>query len=706
MRVVFRTDASPRIGSGHLRRCLTLATELRKRGAEVTFVVREHAPGWYLPLDLAGFPRQVLPAPRQTDRGSDGDYERWLGVSQDQDSTETCDVMGPGAALLVVDHYGLDDRWERQMHSQASTIMAIDDLASRRHEVDVLLDQNMAIDPTARYRGLVGPDTRLLVGPSVALLDPSFRQIRSVMPAQRLDDGAGSVLVYLGASDMFELTVPVARGLLRSIDPSRRVEVVVRSGSSAAQELRALETHTPQLRVWEDVPSLAGLFATCDMAVGAGGATALERLCLGVPTVLVSVAENQLSACNAMADLGLARYLGEAAKLAPEQVVDEAVRLLGDPESRSSMAHQGRRLVDGLGALRVAEVIGPGVQQDTLVRTLPDLAPDEVAPETIAGLTRPVSAVGGHGASGRGPRSARRYEVVRDGLPLARFEVRELADVDRFRLFECDPVIGELEVASWAVAIHSWRCQRRATGESNEPSRQVPMQLDGAAETTDEVPRRVTVVTDATSWFNTAVEGQVVDWLRRGHLVDWVHRAEAGADAQVCFYLSYSRIMPVEQLGRHWHNLVVHGSDLPHGRGWSPLTWQVLEGRSRLAVTLFEAVEELDAGPVYAQRWVELQGHELIDELRQLQAAKILELCDWAVRDLDDLGEHARPQHGEASFYRRRKPADSRLDPERTIAEQFELLRVVDNDRYPAFFELRDHRYRLHIHDDGPVQEL
>ena len=701
MRVVFRTDASPRIGSGHLRRCLTLATELRERGAEVTFVVREHAPGWYWPLDVAGLPRHVLSPPRQSDPAPDGDYKGWLAVSQDQDSAETRDVMGPRAALLIVDHYGLDDRWERQMRSQASTIMAIDDLASRRHEVDVLLDQNVAIDPTARYRGLVGPDTRLLLGPSVALLDPTFRQLRSVMPVQRLHDSAGSVLVYFGASDLLELTVPVAQGLLRSIDRSRRVEVVVRSGSPAARELQALETHTPQLRVWEDVPSLAGLFATCDMAVGAGGSSALERLCLGVPTVLVSVAENQLSACNAMADLGLARYLGDAAKLAPEQVVDEAVRLLGDPESKVRMAHQGQRQVDGLGVLRVAEVIGPRVQTDTLVRSLPD-----VAPETSASPTQLESAVGVHGTSDHGPRSVRRYEIVRDGLPLARFEVHERADVDRIRLLECDPVIGELELASWALAIHRWRCRKRATAASSEPSRQVPMQLDGAAAATDDVPRRVTVVSDATSWVNTAVEGQIAAWLRRGHLIDWVHRAEAGADAQVCFYLSYGRIVPIEQLGRHRHNLVVHGSDLPHGRGWSPLTWQVLEGRSRLAVTLFEAVEELDAGPVYAQRWVDLQGHELIDELRQLQGAKILELCDWAVRNLDDLGAHARPQHGEASFYRRRKPADSRLDPERTIAEQFELLRVVDNDRYPAFFELRDHRYRLHIHDDGPVQEL
>lgn len=112
---------------------------------------------------------------------------------------------------------------------------------------------------------------------------------------------------------------------------------------------------------------------------------------------------------------------------------------------------------------------------------------------------------------------------------------------------------------------------------------------------------------------------------------------------------------------------------------------------------LIEAADRVDSGPIYAQRWLEFQGHELIDALRTAQAAATLELCRWFVDDYPASAEQARPQLGEESIYPRRRPPDSGLDPKKTLAEQFELLRVVDNARYPAFFEWRGRRYTLMV---------
>lgn len=141
----------------------------------------------------------------------------------------------------------------------------------------------------------------------------------------------------------------------------------------------------------------------------------------------------------------------------------------------------------------------------------------------------------------------------------------------------------------------------------------------------------------------------------------------------------------------------MHESDLPQGKGWSPLTWQILDGQPRIPVTLIEAAERVDSGVIYAQRWLEFQGHELIDELRAAQAEATHDLCRWFVDTYPRSAEQGRPQQGEESFYARRRPADSRLDPEQPLAEQFNLLRVVDNERYPAFFEWRGKRYTLSI---------
>lgn len=165
--------------------------------------------------------------------------------------------------------------------------------------------------------------------------------------------------------------------------------------------------------------------------------------------------------------------------------------------------------------------------------------------------------------------------------------------------------------------------------------------------------------------------------------------------ADVAVYLSCERIVPAAERARFRHNLIVHASDLPRGRGWSPLTWRVLEGAGVLTVSLFEAADAVDSGPIYAQRQLRLEGHELIDELRTLLDEATNELVLDFARRWPDV--HAQPQQGEPTFYPRRRPADSKLDPDRSLRDNFNLLRVVDNERYPAFFEHAGHVYELRI---------
>ena len=172
---------------------------------------------------------------------------------------------------------------------------------------------------------------------------------------------------------------------------------------------------------------------------------------------------------------------------------------------------------------------------------------------------------------------------------------------------------------------------------------------------------------------------------------------EALGSGDFCFYLSCSQIVPSSILGNFAHNLVVHESDLPQGKGWSPLTWQILEGGNRIPVTLFEAVERVDSGDIYLQEWLEFEGHELLDELRQAQAVATLRLCQRFVDGYPEVLKGTRSQTGVESFYPRRRPRDSQLDVHRSLAEQFNLLRVVDNERYPAFFEYQNGKYLIKI---------
>ena len=183
----------------------------------------------------------------------------------------------------------------------------------------------------------------------------------------------------------------------------------------------------------------------------------------------------------------------------------------------------------------------------------------------------------------------------------------------------------------------------------------------------------------------------------RNHSVRWIYNPQDLAPGDVCLLLSCSRMLSPQQLSLHRHNLVVHESALPHGQGWSPMTWQILEGSNQIPVSLFEATDELDSGSIYLQRLIELNGTELVDQWRALQASTSIELClEWIDR-YNHVITNAKTQQGEGSYYRRRRPSDSKLDPQSSIADQFDLLRVVDNERYPAIFEMHGRSYELLI---------
>ena len=208
------------------------------------------------------------------------------------------------------------------------------------------------------------------------------------------------------------------------------------------------------------------------------------------------------------------------------------------------------------------------------------------------------------------------------------------------------------------------------------------------------------MLSDSTSWINSTVEALAGHWKALDHEVFWFHDLQELPSADLCFCLSFSKILKKEIRDRFDHTLVVHASDLPAGKGWSPLTWQILEGKKQIPVSLFEADDSVDSGPIYAQRHINFEGHELIDSLRKKLAETTYELCSWFVEEYPLSSTQTRIQKGTESFYSRRGPRDSRLDVNKTIAEQFNLLRVVDNQAYPAFFEWKGRRFVLTITDD------
>lgn len=206
----------------------------------------------------------------------------------------------------------------------------------------------------------------------------------------------------------------------------------------------------------------------------------------------------------------------------------------------------------------------------------------------------------------------------------------------------------------------------------------------------------VTVLVDNDSWILCYANILVGKLKQLGFDAELVRTASEIREGWICFFLGCVHIVNTQYLARNVHNLVVHESDLPKGRGFAPMAWQILQGSSSIPVCLIEASEdEPDAGNIWLKDTIELEGNELLPKWRQLQGEKSVELCLKFVTDYESL--ISVEQVGEPTWFKRRSPSDSELDPAKSLGEQYNLLRIVDNERYPAFVRLAGKKIILQV---------
>jgi UDP-2,4-diacetamido-2,4,6-trideoxy-beta-L-altropyranose hydrolase len=345
--VAIRADASATIGSGHVARALALAQALRARGAGVVFLTRAFAGGGFETIRSAGFAAVAMPM-------GDGYETSWLGASL---ATELADVrraLQPLAPLrgIVVDHYALDARWERAARAFTGRILAIDDLADRQHDCDVLLDANRITDGEAAYRTRVPESARLLLGPRYALLREEFTRMA---PRARSGD-VRRIFVFFGGVDAPDVTTRALDALARPGWEDVTLDVAVGAGNPNAARL-ALRADA-RTRVHVATSAIATLMERADLAVGAGGTASWERAALGLPSLAVAIAPNQIELLRSLERAGIAIDLGSAA-LRDTDVIARALDALRDaPETLRDMSSRALALMgDRDGAASVADAL-------------------------------------------------------------------------------------------------------------------------------------------------------------------------------------------------------------------------------------------------------------------------------------------------------------------------------------------------------------
>lgn len=352
MRVAIRADASQAIGSGHVMRCATLATALRETGADVRFVCRE-LPGHYADwLRARGFAVALLPAPGAPLPRASDPYASWLGVDAATEAAQFRAALA-GAALdwLIVDHYALDAAWERAVCPPAARVLVVDDLADRAHACALLLDQNYHAAGAARYGGQA-PGAELLIGPEYALLRPDFAACRAQLRPRTGE--VRKLLVFMGGSDSADVSSTVLRALAARGGKALAIDVIAGQANPHLDALRVLCARLGA-RLHSQVDDMAARIAAADLAIGAAGVATWERAALGLPTLAVSVADNQREIARHADALGLLRWLGDEAAVDEEDWIAAIDWACANPEALRAQSRAGLNTVDGLGARRVVE---------------------------------------------------------------------------------------------------------------------------------------------------------------------------------------------------------------------------------------------------------------------------------------------------------------------------------------------------------------
>jgi len=352
--IFFRVDSSQKIGSGHVMRCLALAEELRQLGKKVEFIVREHQGNVNQQIVKKGFKVYSLFSPPVNKLKDLTGYEKWLGVKQDIDADEMIQVVKDrDIGWLIIDHYAIDHNWEKRLRPFTKKIMVIDDLANRHHDCDLLLDQNY-IHNEKRYDNLITPKTIKLLGPKYALLRKEFSENIKYYTRQ---NEIKKVFVFFGASDQDNLTRLAINALTQSKLKYLLVDVVIGSSNQYHLEIeKELETH-PNIKLHIQVDNIAELMLKADLALGSGGASTWERMALGLPSIVITFADNQVAFTRDLYKDKYINWLGNSYQVNEQIIYDALLESINNSNQLQKQSQKCQKLVNAKGAQIVSKLL-------------------------------------------------------------------------------------------------------------------------------------------------------------------------------------------------------------------------------------------------------------------------------------------------------------------------------------------------------------
>lgn len=340
-------------------RCLTLAEALQNRGRHIAFLTGTCTAALAEHIRKRGFDLIARPNFPSDDRLSPDTpgYAHWLGSTWEDDADWTRgQLANTRADLLIVDHYAIDSRWETRTGIAANKIIVIDDLADRGHACGLLIDANLGRSGS-EYAELVPADALIATGPKYALLRPEFADWRQRSLERRQGSAIHSIMISMGGVDVVNATGHVLRALRNAPLPDDcRIDIILGADAPWRSAVREdMSTMRWATNVWIDVDNISERMAGSDLAIGGAGITAWERCCLGLPSLIVILAENQRPGALALQQAGAGQLVGTLDDIAPR--LCDTLQAMSAPGKLASMSAYAANVTDGTGTKRIAELI-------------------------------------------------------------------------------------------------------------------------------------------------------------------------------------------------------------------------------------------------------------------------------------------------------------------------------------------------------------
>tara|TARA_B100000575_G_C23139228_1_gene662526 strand:- start:3163 stop:4875 length:1713 start_codon:yes stop_codon:yes gene_type:complete len=563
----FRVDSSSLIGSGHVHRCINLAKYLKSKSVKCNFISKNLSGNLISKIKRENFEVFTLPNRNLRKSRFKSDYDDWISDTIENDIKDTIKILSKynNIDYLIIDHYSLDIRWENKIRSYVDKIFVIEDLTSRKHFCDYLLNFNIPNNNHKKYSKLINPHAKILLGPKYLLLPKNFNSNKKNLNINRI-----TFFIFFGYSDNFDLSYKTICYLERISNEKFFYNIVLGRSSISSKKIKNLLKDKKNFKIYISVNNILKIIKKSDIAISSGGFNSFERIRLLKPSLVINNAKNQNDICRSLSKYKLIEYIGEAKDLNFLKFKKSVKKIIQDYDQILNHLYKNKKLFPN---------------------------------DSIENI----------------------YNIIKKDNKI------------------------------------------------------------------------INILIDKNSWLNDYLGSFIKDLRKNSYIVN-IHYEYKTLNYSLCtFILSFSNKVPYNYLSLSNHNIVIHESSLPQGRGWSPLTWQILEGKTKIPISLFSASKEIDSGKIYMKDIIITKKIDLIDDLRLAQASKTFDLCKKFLRRKNFYLYNSKNQTGKPSYYTKRKPEDNELDINASLKDNFDLLRVSDFNRYPAYFMLENKKFKIKI---------